>query len=144
MKDDFIDHFNDYYFRDSFEHSSSESQLVENSYKGYEAHPSHRSSRSQTPLSQGADSRLCVHHEPFYNTTAKSTQSSQKFSIVKVFIPSLIFVLIFIGFLTIVMLETDCELFGSLRNIPEMIYLRYHFYEPWKQYFRKKIVSLFS
>ncbi|GLV46336.1 uncharacterized protein CBL_13173 [Carabus blaptoides fortunei] len=34
--DDSVDHLHDYYFRDSFEHSSSESQLMDNSYKGYE------------------------------------------------------------------------------------------------------------
>ncbi|GJQ77591.1 hypothetical protein Trydic_g21056 [Trypoxylus dichotomus] len=51
LKDDSVERFSDYYFRDSFEHSSSESQLVENNYRSYDTNPSHRSSRSQTPLS---------------------------------------------------------------------------------------------
>ncbi|KAL1492961.1 hypothetical protein ABEB36_011117 [Hypothenemus hampei] len=50
-KEDSIDRFSDYYFRDSFEHSSSESQIIDNSFRYETTNPSHRSSRSQTPLS---------------------------------------------------------------------------------------------
>lgn len=143
MKGDHGDHFNDYYFRDSFDHSSSELQLIENSFKGYDAQKSHRSSRSQTPLGQNIDNALCVQSGTFFNSSPKITYSSRKFSVIKVFIPSLIFVLFFVTSLIIIMLETDCELFGSLRNIPEILSLRYHYYKPWKQYFFKNLSSFF-
>lgn len=143
MKCDLGDHFNNYYFRDSFDHSSSDLQLIENSFKGYDIQKSHRSSRSQTPLDQGVDNALCVQSGTFYNSSTKITYSSREFSVIKVFIPSLIFVLLFVTSLIIIMLETDCELFGSLRNIPEILSLRYHYYKPWKQYFLKNISSFF-
>lgn len=141
--DDSVDHLHDYYFRDSFEHSSSESQLMDNSYKGYEV-SSHRSSRSQTPLDQSTtENRLCLQHGSYHGPTSKALRPSRKFNVARAFVPSLIFVLILIAFLTIIMLETDCELFGSLRSIPEIISLRYQYYEPMKQYFRSKVPNIF-
>nr|XP_023016728.1 FERM domain-containing protein 3-like [Leptinotarsa decemlineata] len=75
LKDDSIDRFSDFYFRDSFEHSSSESQLIDNSYRGYDTrNPSHRSSRSQTPLSHSqVDGRICLPNttNPVHTNTKK-------------------------------------------------------------------------
>lgn len=157
LKDDSIDRFSDYYFRDSFEHSSSESQLIDSNYRGYETmNPSHRSSRSQTPLSHlssQVDGRICLpntsqspsssrsHHHHHHNTIMN--KKSKKFNIVRTFIPTFIIVtiLIVIGF--ILMLETDIGVLVSLKNIPEMTSLRYHFYEPIKQYFRNKLSIFF-
>lgn len=135
-----MEQFGDYYFRDSFEHSSSESQLIDNSYRGYETmNPSHRSSRSQTPLSHSqVDGRICLPNTA-HNIIQANTKKVRKFNVVRAFIPTFIFVTLFVLIATVVMLEIDCELFSSFRNIPEMVSLRYQFYEPMKQYFRNKI-----
>lgn len=143
LKESSIDHLSDYYFRDSFEHSSSESQLHENSYKGFEV-SSHRSSRSPTPLGHSnVDNRLCIQQDNLAPHLPKLSHTSPKFNLLKAFVPSLAFVVIFVTLLTVVMLETDCELFGSLRNIPEMISLRYQYYEPFKQYLKNKFSGVF-
>lgn len=143
LKESSIDHLNDYYFRDSFEHSSSESQLHENSFKGFEM-SSHRSSRSPTPLGHtNVDGRLCLQQDNLTAHVSKLSHNPPKFNLLRAFIPSLAFVVIFVAILTVVMLETDCELFGSLRNLPEMISLRYQYYEPFKQYLRNKFSGAF-
>lgn len=145
LKESSIDHLSDYYFRDSFDHSSSESQLHENSFKGFEV-SSHRSSRSPTPLGHGAvavaDGRLCLQQDNL-KQDRKSPQTHHKFNLLRAFVPSLAFVVIFVAILTVIMLETDCELFGSLRNLPEIISLRYQYYEPFKQYLRNKFSCIF-
>lgn len=142
LKDDSMDRFSDYYFRDSFEHSSSESQLID-SYRGYETtNPSHRSSRSQTPLSHSqVDGRICLPNTT--HSVQTSVKKPRKFNVVGAFVPTFIIVTIFVLIATVVLLETDCELFGSVRNIPEMVSLKYQFYEPIKQYFRSKMSIFF-
>lgn len=144
LKESSIDHLNDYYFQDSFDHSSSESQLHENSFKGFEV-SSHRSSRSQTPQlgHSTVDNRLYLQQDNLTPHIPKLPHPAPKFNLIRAFIPSLAFVVIFIIILTVVMLETDCELFGSLRNIPEMISLRYQYYEPLKQFLRSKLSGIF-
>lgn len=137
LKDDSTDRFSDYYFRDSFEHSSSESQLID--HRGYETtNPSHRSSRSQTPLSHShIDNRLYLP-----NTTPISRQRSpkkdRKFNIMKTFVPTFIAVTVITLILFIIILETDIEYLSRIQNIPEVMSLKYHFYEPIK----KKLLNL--
>ena len=138
-----MDRFSDYYFRDSFEHSSSESQLIDNNYRGYDTtNPSHRSSRSQTPLSHSqVDGRICLPNTTHNIQT--NTKKCKKFNVIGAFVPTLIIVTIFVLIATVIMLETDWELFSTLRNIPEIVTLRYQIYEPVKQYFRNKMSILF-
>lgn len=148
-----MDHFSDYYFRDSFEHSSSESQLIDNSYRGYDTttNPSHRSSRSQTPLSHSqVDNKICLPntiiqqnsqtHIAQTSPSTNTTKKNKKFNIIKAFIPTLCIVTIIIFISTIIILETDIELLNNIKNIPEIISLKYHVYEPIKQYLRNKIL----
>lgn len=132
-----MERFSDYYFRDSFEHSSSESQLIDNSYRSYDTtNPSHRSSRSQTPQSHShSDGRVCLVNS---NQSNRITQRNRKFQLFRAFIPSFVIITLFLAVATVIMLETDCELFGSLRNLPEMISLRYQIYEPLKRYLKEK------
>ncbi|KAJ8951961.1 hypothetical protein NQ318_013631, partial [Aromia moschata] len=54
------------------------------------------------------------------------------------YVPTLVVVTVVVLIATVIMLETDCEVFGSFRNMPEMVSLRYQVYEPLKQYFRNK------
>ncbi|XP_076261009.1 FERM domain containing isoform X2 [Rhynchophorus ferrugineus] len=137
LKDDSIDRFSDYYFRDSFEHSSSESQLLDN-YRYDTTNPSHRSSRSQTPLlNSQVDGKTCVtnnnqssHHQHKTNRNTKK---------VSAFIPALLVVVTLLFTATVLLLETD--LLGNI-NIPEIVALKYHVYEPIKTFFRSKLSFL--
>ncbi|XP_017776951.1 PREDICTED: FERM domain-containing protein 5 isoform X2 [Nicrophorus vespilloides] len=148
LKDDSMDRFSDYYFRDSFEHSSSESQLNLNSYRSYEAtNPSHRSSRSQTPLSHSqVDGRICLSNVASANVAQpkQPNPKCRKFNVVKAFVPSFAIVTVFLLISTIVLLETDSEFFTTIRNLPEINSLRYQVYEPLKQYLRQILSNIFS
>lgn len=138
LKDDSIDRFSDYYFRDSFEHSSSESQLIDNSYRYDTTNPSHRSSRSQTPLSYSqVDGRVCLPSNP--SATQHKHQKSKKFSVVGALVPTVLAVTVFVLVAIIVLLELDYSFFKGIRNIPEIVALRYHIYEPIKSYFRNML-----
>lgn len=140
-----MEKFSDYCFRDSFEHSSSESQLIDGGYHSYEAtNPSHRSSLSQMPSAQShVDGRLHLPSTAIPNKQKNSTKS-QKFNMVKTFIPTFLLVTTVICVLLIVILETETEFCGSVRSLPEVIYLRYHLYEPVKRFFKNKIAGVFQ
>ncbi|ENN81148.1 hypothetical protein D910_01974 [Dendroctonus ponderosae] len=133
-KDDSIDRFSDYYFRDSFEHSSSESQLIDNNYRYDNTNPSHRSSRSQTPLSHSqVDGRSCgPKNAP---TVQNQHEKGGKFKVFGAFLPALLAITVFI-LVSLVILETDIPFFGSIRNIPEIVTFRYHIYDPVKSFLR--------
>lgn len=141
LKDDCTDRFSDYCFRDSFEHSSSESQLIDSGYRGYETkNPSHRSSRSQTPLSHShIDNRLYLPNTAAVNSKQRSPHKPRKFKMMKLFLPTLIAVTVITLIMIILVLEMDNEYVSKIQNIPEVISLKYHFYEPIKQYIKKKI-----
>ncbi|CAG9828660.1 unnamed protein product [Diabrotica balteata] len=143
LKDDSMDRFSDYYFRDSFEHSSSESQLVDN-YRGYETtNPSHRSSRSPTPLSHSHVDSGRIYLPSAAQSIPPPVKKPKKFNILGAFIPSLVIVLVLALISTIIVLESDWEFFNSVRNVPEIMSLKYQVYEPIKQYWRSKISLLF-
>ncbi|XP_050497417.1 FERM domain-containing protein 5 isoform X1 [Diabrotica virgifera virgifera] len=143
LKDDSMDRFSDYYFRDSFEHSSSESQLVDN-YRGYETtNPSHRSSRSPTPLSHSHVDSGRIYLPGAAQSIPPPVKKPKKFNILGAFIPSLVIVLVLALISTIIVLESDWEFFNSVRNVPEIMSLKYQVYEPIKQYWRSKINLLF-
>lgn len=142
LKDDSTDRFSDYCFRDSFEHSSSESQLIDSGYRGYETtNPSHRSSRSQTPLSHSHIDRLYLPNTASVNRQ-RSPLKARKFNMMKTFVPTFVAVSVFVLILTVTILETDIEYLGRIQNIPEVASFKYHFYEPVKQYIKKKFLSL--
>nr|CAI5851382.1 unnamed protein product [Callosobruchus analis] len=141
-----MDRFSDYYFRDSFEHSSSESQLIDSSYRYDTTNPSHRSSRSQTPLSHSqVDGRLCLPNTSVtLQTTSITTQNkSRKFNLIGAFVPSLIIVTVITISLAVIILETDFGLLSGVRNMPEMVSFRYQVYKPIKDYFRNKLSIFF-
>ncbi|XP_054278606.1 FERM domain-containing protein 5-like isoform X1 [Macrosteles quadrilineatus] len=125
--------FGDYYFRDSMDHSSSESQLVG---------ASHRSSRSPTPVLRGG--RL-----PLPPTAPLSRPPppalpprtvTRRFKFIRVFIPSVVIAAISLVTIVILALETEM-LGGSLRRAPEMIAIRRLYYEPTKEFFKSKFSS---
>lgn len=123
--------FGDYYFRDSVDHSSSESQLMGTS---------HRSSRSQTPVLRGGRLPLVPTERPPAPQPAPRVPT-RNFNLVRVFIPSFLIAAFSLLTLVVLVLETDYEILGSLRRAPEMIALRRLYYEPTKEYFRSKFSS---
>lgn len=133
-------HFNDYYFRDSFEHSSSESQLtnfgVENPGRGPEE-SSHQSSSSHTP------SRRALATIPSAHSSKPPIVTTKRFSILKAFIPSFLFVCFSLLFLTVLILECDWPLLKRFRQWPEIVSLHYHYYRPMKDYLQQTIARLF-
>lgn len=134
-KDDSIDRFSDYYFRDSFEHSSSESQLIDNSYRYDTTNPSHRSSRSQTPLPH---SQLVLNSSP--KIVQNRPQKGRKFNTIGAFLPIFVSVTVLVFVVIIIILEVDFSFFDIVRNIPEIITFKHHLYEPIKT-FLKNLMS---
>lgn len=130
-KDDSIDRFSDYYFRDSFEHSSSESQLIDNSYRYDTTNPSHRSSRSQTPLPH---SQLVPNSSP--KIVQNRPQKGRKFNTIGAFLPVFVAVTVLAFVVIIIILEVDFSFFDIVRNIPEIITFKHHLYEPIKTFFK--------
>lgn len=134
-----MDKFSDYCFRDSFEHSSSESQLLDGGYHSYET--TNRSSLSQMPSAHSqVDGRLYLPSTAVPNKRKNATKS-HKFNMIKTFIPTFLLVTAVVCVLLIVVLETDIEFCSSL---PEVVYLRYQFYEPVKRFFKNKIAGAFQ
>lgn len=125
---------NEYLFRDSLDHSSSESQLVGTSH-------SHRSSRSQTPVLR-AGSKLPL--PPPRPSPVPTNQRSKSFSLLRVFIPSFLLTALWLIVIVIIILETDYEVLGFIRRSPEMVTLRRLYYEPTKEYFKAKFSSKVS
>lgn len=126
--------FCDYYFRDSMDHSSSESQLVG---------ASHRSSRSQTPVLRSSKIPLPPALTPARPQPTPTTSlninnrvSNRTFNIIRIFVPSFVITTVSLLVIIILVLETDYEILGSLRRAPEMITLRRLYYEPTKEFFK--------
>ncbi|KAF2885612.1 hypothetical protein ILUMI_20554 [Ignelater luminosus] len=140
--EDSVDRFSDYYFRDSFEHSSSESQLVENSSRVIETNPSHRSSRSQTPLLHSqVDGRVTLPNA-IPNAPIKKLRFRRVYSILKIcgFISIVIIcIIIFIE----MMFESNYEIFIRCRANPDIISLKVTYWDPLKQYLRRKADGMF-
>lgn len=132
--------FCDYYFRDSMDHSSSESQLVG---------ASHRSSRSQTPVLRSSKIPLLppaltpARPQPTPNTplNINNRVSNRTFNMIRIFVPSFVITTVSLLVIVILILETDYEILGSLRRAPEMITLRRLYYEPTKEFFKSKFFT---
>ncbi|XP_066158142.1 FERM domain-containing protein 5 isoform X1 [Euwallacea fornicatus] len=136
-KDDSIDRFSDYYFRDSFEHSSSESQLIDNSYRYETTNLSHRSSRSQTPLPPSqVDGRI---HNNTPNQIQNQSSKNRKMKRIGAFLPAFMAVTVFVIIAIVFVFESDNSICEGIRNIPEIGMVRHHVYEPIKTFFRNTI-----
>uniref|UniRef100_A0A182K9L1 FERM domain-containing protein n=1 Tax=Anopheles christyi TaxID=43041 RepID=A0A182K9L1_9DIPT len=157
------DHLSDYYFRDSFDHSSSESGFTAaNSANAIgDHHPAHHHHHRH-----GGSHHPHLHHQhrQAYTTdnipalamhsvtnhaasiiqqqnASNSAKNAKKFSLLQAFVPSFVFVVVVLIVSAIYILETDSELFAPLRNWPEMICLRYQYYQPLKEFLAKKFAA---
>ncbi|KAL5278706.1 FRMD5 family protein [Megaselia abdita] len=177
---------NDYYFRDSFEHSSQESGLnpyCETNSRPLQQRHHHntskynKSSNTHTPIlnakttsnnninhihqstdfSSGSNipsstirSEVC--DDSTLSNAAGTGNSSgggsgclngnrsriRKFRLLHAFIPSFIFVVLAMAVSAIFILESESEIFDRLKNLPEMISLRYQYYQPLKDFLVNK------
>ncbi|XP_025072890.1 uncharacterized protein LOC105422149 isoform X1 [Pogonomyrmex barbatus] len=131
---------NDYYFRDSFDHSSSESQLLDASGKPH--------SRSVTPIPKMQklqNSKLCLqqqqqqHHQGVRRAAGGKTLRHRSLHVVRIFIPAFMLTITVLFIVTVLVFETDTTLFNSLRKTPEMVALRSQYYVPIKEFLRTKL-----
>lgn len=133
---------NDYYFRDSFDHSSSESQLLDASGKPH--------SRSVTPvpkMQKLQNSKLCLqqqqqHHQQQHHQGVRRTTSVKlrhKSHVIRLFIPAFMLTITVLFIVTVVVFETDTTLFDNMRKMPEMVALRSQYYIPIKEFLRTKL-----
>lgn len=70
-------------------------------------------------------------------------KSSKRFSLLYTFIPSFIFVMLAMAISAVFVLETDSELFATIREWPEMNSLRYQYYQPLKEFIASKFGHIF-
>ncbi|XP_012277275.1 FERM domain-containing protein 5 [Orussus abietinus] len=120
---------NDYYFRDSFDHSSSESQLLDATGKPH--------SRSTTPvpkMQKLQNSKLCLQAR---RADVRTRQRS--LHVIKLLIPAFVLTVIVLFVAIVIVFETDSALFNSLRKTPEMVALRNQYYVPIKEFLRTKL-----
>lgn len=127
----------DYYFRDSFEHSSSES-----GYMHYDSRT--MMNRLHNNINDGA-----LNRHPHTNSNSSAVMKQQnalnnaklvkKFSIIKAFIPSFIFVIIFLTISMCIVLESESDAFVTFKNLPEIMNLNYQYYQPFKDFLLKRL-----
>ncbi|XP_012265922.2 FERM, ARHGEF and pleckstrin domain-containing protein 1 isoform X2 [Athalia rosae] len=118
---------NDYYFRDSFDHSSSESQLLDATGKSH--------SRSVTPvpkMQKLQNSKLCL------QVKKSGKMSHKRLRIIKIFVPALMLTIVVLCIVTVLIFETDTALFNSMRKTPEMVALRNQCYAPIREFLKSK------
>lgn len=141
------DLLSDYYYRDSFDHSSSESGLtLTESRLGIQR----QFSTSDQPapaaavtLPHATNHAVTSAHLIQQQNATNTAKSAKKFSLIQAFVPSFIFVVLVLVLSTIFIIESDSEMFVQLKNWPEMVCLRYEYYQPLKDFLIKKIGSVF-
>ncbi|XP_043591927.1 FERM domain-containing protein 5 isoform X9 [Bombus pyrosoma] len=139
---------NDYYFRDSFDHSSSESQLLDASGKPH--------SRSVTPVPQMQklqNSKVCLQQQQqqqhqqqqFQHQRQPSRRSNaaklrhKSLRVTRLFVPAFMLTITVLFIVIVIVFETDTTLFNNLRKTPEMVALKNQYYVPIKEFLRTKL-----
>ncbi|CAK9832897.1 FERM domain-containing protein 5 [Anthophora retusa] len=135
----------DYYFRDSFDHSSSESQLLDASGKPH--------SRSVTPvpkMQKLQNSKLCLQqqrqhqhqqcqHQRQPNQRLNYKLKYKNLRMTRLFVPAFMLTITILFVVIVLVFETDTTLFNSLRKTPEMVALKNQYYVPIKEFLRTKL-----
>lgn len=128
----------DYYFRDSFEHSSSESGYTTN-YDALRMGPNRHNNTTD-------NFTFHLHHNNTSSSTAMANQQNainsaknmKKFSILNAFITSFIFVIVVLVIGTVFILESESDHFVTFKNLPEMMSLNYQYYQPFKDFLLRR------
>lgn len=145
MMDGTVPGMNEYYLRDSYDQSSSESQLVDGQGR------SHRSSRSQTPVTRGkTGSRLSLNSgavvpaQSFGGDGSAVTNqdgiSQNRMQLrASYLLPALALTAVLLAiFLAIVLESSEDGPLGYLRRLPEVVAVRSLYYEPAKEFLRDR------
>ncbi|XP_043800920.1 FERM domain-containing protein 5 isoform X3 [Apis laboriosa] len=128
---------NDYYFRDSFDHSSSESHLLDTSGKPH--------SRSVTPvpkmqkLQNVKEFHQQQQQQQLQQTGRRSKSRHKSLRITRFFIPAFMLTITVLFTVIVLVFETDTTLFNNLRKTPEMVALKNQYYVPIKEFLRTKL-----
>ncbi|XP_044576889.1 FERM domain-containing protein 5 isoform X4 [Cotesia glomerata] len=131
---------NDYFFRDSFDHSSSESQLVDGLGK--------TQSRSVTPvpkMQKLQNSKLCL--QPVGSATksiivgggSSRSRALRSVRCIRLFVSAFILTVTMLFIVVVIVFETDSAVFESIRKTPEMISFKSHYYVPIREFLRTKL-----
>uniref|UniRef100_A0A1I8Q1U9 FERM domain-containing protein n=1 Tax=Stomoxys calcitrans TaxID=35570 RepID=A0A1I8Q1U9_STOCA len=75
----------------------------------------------------------------YRNSSSESAKLARKFKFIHAFIPSLLIVVIVMVGLAILVIESESSIFTQIRELPEMICLRYQYYQPLKKFIFKKM-----
>lgn len=67
------------------------------------------------------------------------SKSVRKFRFIHAFVPSFIFVVLAMFVSAIVVLESESDVLKQFRNLPEMVSLRFQYYQPIKDYFLRHV-----
>ncbi|XP_055545781.1 FERM domain-containing protein 5 isoform X2 [Wyeomyia smithii] len=139
------DHLSDYYFRDSFDHSSSESGFASNVIENrLGSHLHHRQTYTSDHISSLAMHSMANNSSIVQQQNASnSAKNLKKFSLIQAFVPSFFFVVVVLAVSAVYILESDSEMFSTMKNWPEMICLRYQYYQPLKEFLTKKFGAIF-
>ncbi|KAL7740357.1 hypothetical protein ACLKA6_018795 [Drosophila palustris] len=142
-----------YAFRDSIEHSSTESGLTASGYDvAGKPRGNHNDSKQHLYYSSkqyyalpnpalNSSSSSGKHIGKFTRTHSNSNSGKniRKFHLLHAFIPSVIFVIIAMAGTAILIMESELDIFERVRNSPEMLSLRYQYYQPLKEFVLEKL-----
>lgn len=138
----------DYYtFRDSFEHSSSESGFTNltDTRIGMKAPNGAGAENNHHSISNNAtNSMMMTAQQQNAMNSAKKAMGARRLSLVHVFVPSFVLMLTCLFVVAIFIIESDSEALQRIKHWPEMVSLRYLYYEPAKNYLRELIGQLKS
>ncbi|XP_053593704.1 FERM domain-containing protein 5 isoform X2 [Microplitis demolitor] len=131
---------NDYFFRDSFDHSSSESQLLDGLGK--------TQSRSVTPvpkMQKLQNSKLCLQpvgagtRSVIVGGGTSRSRALRSVRFIRLFVSAFVLTVTMLFIVIVIVFETDSAVFESMRKTPEMIAFKSHYYVPIKEFLRTKL-----
>ncbi|KAK0169162.1 hypothetical protein PV327_002906 [Microctonus hyperodae] len=129
---------NDYLFRDSFDHSSSESHLlIDNIGKSSNTDSSYRSVITPVPRMQKLQnaSKLCL--QPVDGGQSIIGKSKTRF--VRLFVSAFVLTVTILFIIVVIVFETDSIVFENIRKTSEMMTFKSQYYIPIKEFLRTKL-----
>lgn len=72
---------------------------------------------------------------------SNNAKHAKRFSLLHAFVPSFVFVVATLVLSTVVVLESESALWAPVRGMPEMVSLRYQYYQPLKEFIMKQFLS---
>lgn len=129
---------NDYLFRDSFDHSSSESHLlIDGIGKSSNTDGTYRSVTTPVPRMQKLQnaSKLCL--QPVDGGRSIIGKSKARF--VRLFVSAFVLTVTILFIIVVIVFETDSTVFENIRKTPEMMTFKSQYYIPIKEFLRTKL-----